>query len=1372
MPKRSLSDIGAPQHPGQFVRETFLTPRRLSVVAAAKLVGVGRPALSNFLNGHVAATPEMAARIEVAFGASAKSLLDMQAAFDAAGQSKINPANAMPYVAPFLGIRANEIEAWVERNIGARIRLPVLLRTLVNSTQRDATKIDFPGNDDAERPGWDGFVEAGAATPWIPAGKSGWEFGANKDINDKANSDFKKSVASNAKSARAEIVFIFVTPRYWQGKADWLKKARAKAEWKDVRAYDAADLEQWLEQSIAAQTWFANETGRPSRDVHSLDSCWDAWANVATPSLGESLFSPAVEGAKQTITSRLAGKPTEPIVIAADSVDEALAFLSQLFGAAGGDDLQRYRDRVLVFKEPGVLPKLAQGTKDFIAVAVSRDVERELGPISRSMHTIVIYPRNATSVSAHVVLEPLSVGAFTASLESSGFDSDAIARYSKESGRSLTVLRRRLANVPAVRTPAWAADSATASSLVPFLLSGAWSAKNDADQRILMELAAVKSYDDVEKICQSLASIDDAPLWSVGDFRGVVSKLDLLFAVAGSLTASDLKRYFEQAKVVLGEDDPKLDLPEDERWAAAIHNKSREHSGPLRRGVAETLVLLAIHGNDLFLTRLGFDCESAVSRLIEGLLTPLKTRTLEANDRDLTSYAEAAPEKFLSIIEKDLRSDHPETYDLMRSSSAGVFGSQCRRSSILWALEGLAWNRATMHRAALILAQLSQLEVNDNWTNKPINSLKSIFRAWMPQTTADHGSRVQVLKLLAERYPAVAWQVCMSQLQDGSDVGHYNHRPVWRNDAHGFGEPFKTRAPIKAFVCEVVDMVLDWRGGYSREMLCDLIQKIRFLSPEHGRQVWRHVADWVADGATDIDRALVREKIRVTALSTRASKWANKAGQSLDVAAAKAAYDALEPTDLIVRHGWLFRQHWIDDFAGAEDADLDYQKREERIGELRTQVLREMYELMGTAGVVQLACAGKTAATIGYLMAERLLEVDDLPPFLTAVLTGHNDEHASARGELISGVLRAMPDDDRRLVLKQLIKELPELEVVRLLMLAPFRAGTWSLVDGLEEGHRENYWNQVKPDFATEREISEAVERLLVARRPRAAFSVAHHCLRALGPELLYRVMADMAKGGNDHPGPYDIDIYSVEQAFALMNKSPELTLDQMASLEFGYVEALAQRWRGNDGYGIPNLEKYVEAHPEFYVQAVVWAYKRDDDAADPPNLVVDPAQAQNFATRGFKLLEGMRRIPGQDDLGVLQPEKLAAWISAVRNSCGELARLDIADLCIGKLLSAAPTGEDGVWPCEPVRQVMEDVHSEHLMSGAHTGLYNSRGATWRGEGGGQERELAMKYRGWADALQYSHPFVASELLINMAKGYEREASREDTEAIVNRRLQ
>ncbi|HYE37968.1 HigA family addiction module antitoxin, partial [Methylocaldum sp.] len=1155
-PKTILTEASTiePVHPGQYVRDSVLAEKKLSVSAAAKLVGVGRPALSNFLNGHVAATPEMALRIEVTFGIPAQHLLDMQSAYDAAQtKAKGTPANAMPYVVPFLGIKAADIEAWVDRNISARTRLSVLLRMLVNSTGSGITKIDFPGNDDAERPGWDGYVDSKQPTPWIPEGLSGWEFGTNQDIKKKADDDFTKSVKAITKAERDQTIFVFVTPRHWPGKADWIKKNKAKGQWKDVRAYDSSDLEQWLEQSLAAQAWFANETRRPSNSVRSLDKCWADWANVASPPLAGSLFTPAVDGALRTMLSRLSKQPDESTVIAADSTEEALAFLAQLFGPAGGDELERYRDRVLVFDEPGVLPKLAQGTKGFIAVATSREVERELGPLARTMHTIVVYPRNAANAISHVVLEPLNYEAFRSALEEMGYGRDDITKYDNESGRSPTVLRRRLANVPAIRTPEWVANHEIAARLIPFLFIGAWSSANTADQTALMLLANEDSYEKLEKECQRLVGLNDAPLWSVGTYRGVISKIDLLFAIAGSITTQDLQRYFDMAKIVLGEDDPKLDLPEDKRWAAQIYGKSREFSAVLREGISETLVLLAVHGNYLFRSRLGFDCEVAVTRLVRELLTPLKTRILEANERNLAAYAEAAPDEFLSILEEDLRTDHPECYGLMRPANPGLFGGGCPRTGLLWAFEGLAWSPDTLPRTALILAQLAEIEINDNWVNKPIHSLESIFRAWMPQTAADHNTRLRVMDLLADKFPKVAWKICIEQMNTDSKIGDYSHKPKWRNDGHGFGEPFKTWDPIVAFVREMIDMALNWKGDYTREMLCDLIEHLHGLSEEHQARVWNLVKTWADAGASDADKACVREKIRLTVMSRWGVKRSKETDSTKLSAAAKASYYALEPSDLLYKHEWLFRENWVEESADElYDDDMDFSKREERITKLRTEALREVFEARGLPGIFELAEMGNAASSIGWLMAEMLLPEKDIPGFLLAALPPASENQCWTKKNLIIGSLSAVRDEKKRVsLLKKAKKELSEADFVRLLLLAPFRRSTWQIVDELDEQHGQTYWNDVYPNWIhdADDENNEAVERLLAAQRPRAAFACVHVRLEAIGPELLFRLMSEMVKEGKDQPGHYQLNRYYIEEAFALMDKSPVLTLEQKASL-------------------------------------------------------------------------------------------------------------------------------------------------------------------------------------------------------------------------------
>ena len=74
--------LANPPHPGGFVRTEIIEPLRLSVTAASAVLGVTRTALSTFLNERSALSPEMALRIEKAFGVPMETLMRMQNSYD------------------------------------------------------------------------------------------------------------------------------------------------------------------------------------------------------------------------------------------------------------------------------------------------------------------------------------------------------------------------------------------------------------------------------------------------------------------------------------------------------------------------------------------------------------------------------------------------------------------------------------------------------------------------------------------------------------------------------------------------------------------------------------------------------------------------------------------------------------------------------------------------------------------------------------------------------------------------------------------------------------------------------------------------------------------------------------------------------------------------------------------------------------------------------------------------------------------------------------------------------------------------------------------------------------------------------------------
>lgn len=73
-----------PSHPGELIRDEILPAYGLSKTAAAVALAITRANLHRVLEGQAALSPELALKIEKAFGTSAQLLMAMQANHDLA----------------------------------------------------------------------------------------------------------------------------------------------------------------------------------------------------------------------------------------------------------------------------------------------------------------------------------------------------------------------------------------------------------------------------------------------------------------------------------------------------------------------------------------------------------------------------------------------------------------------------------------------------------------------------------------------------------------------------------------------------------------------------------------------------------------------------------------------------------------------------------------------------------------------------------------------------------------------------------------------------------------------------------------------------------------------------------------------------------------------------------------------------------------------------------------------------------------------------------------------------------------------------------------------------------------------------------------
>ena len=1347
---------------GEYIRDEVL-PDGITVKAAAALLGVGRPAFSNLLNGKASLSPAMAKKLENAFGASAKDLLQKQAEsisteiHDGAAASKV-------YVQPYLNLGGAHIQQWIEsQSNSARSRLAVLIRYLVNSTVHSLTECDIPGNDHSQRHGWDGHVKASVGNPWVPTGVSGWEFGINKNVKQKADKDYAKSLNIPI-FERKDTTFVFVTPRCWHAKNAWVKERKKEKNWKDVRAYDQSDLEQWLEQSIPGQAWLANELNLSSKGAYSLYARWEKWSADCDPPLINSLFTESLsEGVKTTIKNKLNSK--EQIRIKADSVDEGLAFLFALFATDSAGSCQ-FQDRVVYFTEPGVMPVLLANNSSVVPVVATPDLEEELAPLKKHFASILIQPKNTSGVDADVHLDPLSAKAFDSALTEMGIADDDIQRLARESGRSLTVLRRRLSKTEAIRKPKWARNSDLANALIPIAFAGAWNSLADSDRRAVSDIAGDRVYEEVERDLLKLHVLEDPPVWMVDAYRGVVSKYDALFAIRDSITQDSISRFLAFAKDVLMEDDTSVDCPEGEPWLSMTEGKKREFSAMLRNSISETLVLLAVHEKSLFGDRLAINVESKISELIRNILSPMSTRLLQSQSSDLPMYSEAAPDEFLSVIEDDLSSLSPAVLDIINYKSPSMFSTP-PYVGLLWALENIAWAPDRVHRCCMVLAELNERSKSENSSHSPANSLSSIFRSWFPQTNATLEQRQAVLKSLGQSHPGTAWSIYFNQIISDTSVTP-NHRPMWRPDAHGAREGV-SKKERRNFEIFALDQLLT-KSSYTKNEVEDLIECLTKLKVRDQSRIWAILDDWRLS-ASETDKTEIREKIRATILTKSAYQrleyeYSDKECNQI-LTRASTAFECLSPTNGVQRWKWLFENDYVDLPWNESIDDDDWDSRSQKVADLRKNALSEVMEQLGMGGILEIASIGSGAALVGWSTATFLECDNEIVEILLLALENKTSGSEIKSNNFVAGLLGGVNANSGLIsLLDALNKSQSSEQFFKILSLSPFSAETWDFLDNLSSPLTDKYWKTVSVrEFLNSDEIHRAFSALLKVERPLAALSVLDFSMSAVPLHDLYKAL-DKGISSKEHGHEHFFSRFDIEKALKLLGGSGDYSVSEMAILEYRFLPALDSLHPL-----IPNIEQVLNDSPEFFVQQVVYATVRDDENADPAEYELDENEKKMERARHSIILLGhLKRTPGRNKDGDVEASRLTTWIKSVQTSLSALARSEIGNYKIGQLLSNCGSDEDGCWPSQPVREAMEVTLTDKMARGFITGKFNSRGVHWKVEGGHQERKIAADFDSWAQRASLSHPRVA-KILRDLRDGYLKDGEREDLDAEIGKRL-
>lgn len=1260
-------------------------------------------------------------------------------------------------------VRAIHLEQWADTST-AREKLGELLRRLVHASipLTSIRKIRFLANESNQLAGWDGLLDCDSAIPWVPDGSSAWELGTGGNAREKIKKDFHTRLSQEIPRgwSRGTTTYVAVTLRKLDNIVSLENELKDNSPWRSVNIYDAHAMEEWIEGYPSVATWLQEQLVGPPASIRTLETAWSSWSEETEPPVTTKLVLAGREEFARTLRSDLSTSG-QVINVRADSPDEAAAFV---YGAMEGADPElkgHLLARALVITDPDDADQLSEPTSLYVVLRPPATEKAQW--VARRGHTVINALGNSSTTRKvdYRLPRPLRL-TFAAALSEMTLSSEKAETEARACGGSVAVWRvwNLLHNADSSSGTLDWANPSYSKAIIPAIFMGGWSDRFPGDEEVIRHFTEM-SFTEYRDQLHPFTSRDNPLLCKVEDAWVLTAPATAFALCINSVTCGHLEKLAEIVANVFGEIDPSIDLHPDERPYAALKDKKLRHSHWLRDGLAETLLRIVVIGNRLEESGAipgNGTCQSFVDQLIRRLPGLSEDWRLIASLRnELPVLAEAAPAPFLEALECLLQGE-PEKIRPIFHEGEGLFGlGHAFHTHMLWALETLAWDPKYLRRVGLILARLARIDPGGTLGNRPLNSLTEMLMAWHPSTSASLQQRLKLLDLILKLDEGMGWNLLKTLLPTPHSVSSTTREPLWRDFGRSTREPITQRAIWEAYH-EYVRRTLNL-AGTNPSRWKDLISIHTYLTDSE-RELLENGLRELAKEALEADaRKEVWEELRNLLNRSKRFSDTSWAISKENFDRLEALTELFEPMDSVDRITWLFDSHMPE--IPTPETDLEAAKQE--LSGKRFQAIEGLLRKQGIGSLMTLL----DQVAYPHLVCRPIM--DSAQDEREVLITFESANQGSAKQRYFAKYLSLQAYEkfgDRwtAIVLARASEQAwPAEATVNAFELYPDSLQTFELLRSLGPAVEIQYWN-VRPGWvSTEDEavLTFAVEKLMLAKRSLDLVALPPKQLTQLGTkkvvEIIDQCLAEINKGKASQVTG-DVG-YWIDQLFNWLRGRNDIDKVALARREYAYLPLLTRNY-GKEDLTLHNL---LATDPNFFVEVLCDLYKRSTEERQEAYS----EEQRHRAQLAWQLLHSWHRPPGIDENGQVDGEALRSWVEKSRHLASREDRAKIADQQIGNILFYFPPDpDDSAWPHVKLRELLEELESEHIEKGIEIEQFNSRGVVTKRpfEGGNQERELAKKWRGWADTISPRWPRTGA-LLEHIADSWEENARREDQEA-------
>ena len=1222
------------------------------------------------------------------------------------------------------------IENWA-RTVPAKAEFPELVLRLVQASIPSCqNKVDIPIGSSTYMGGWDGWIDTKEGTTYIPQGLSGWEFGTEDLPQTKANRDYStRTDAENPPYVMADTTFVFVTPYIWAKKDEWISEKKKEGKWKDIVVYDSDSLSQWLLMAPCVERWLALKVGaRPATGYYTTEEKWDCFIYGNKPfQLTPEFYTCGRESVVRELERQFQSKQPFILGIEASSREEALAFILASGKQLSKNEQEIFKSKSMVVDEKTAFQELMNHHVNMCLIPEVSDYGMAFSARGNGHSVIVPLSQDDEFTSNKIKLPVSNKNRLVDILVSYGINKPEAERLVRDNSCNIALIRKGL-DFPPFRAD-WQ-KTEDIRELIPALLLGKWSDGFKGDEEALALLAG-KDYKEYHARLVYWSKLPVSPIINIGNAWRTTSPLSFWSTLSDTIKD-------EQTNLLSG------------LFEKVFVKSDNEYSSQIKKGILENLIIIALYGKGMGIVE---DGQKWTDTQVGSLMNSDDPKKWVEFSDYMPLLAEASPSVFTNCVQSAI-TNHKDVMAVLFEEKESFITPESHHTNLLWALESLAWLPEYLQPVTEILLRLSEMDPGGRLSNRPFNSLTTIYLSWLPQTSVSLNRRLSVLDDCIKKSLPMVWDLLVALLPQPNAVSMGTYHLKWREFGFeerkdvDYEEVFKTTE----WIVEKMMSVFDGRDAN----LGNLIEKMEPIP----HSVRTKLIDWLpiaVEQIKDNEGAQTRKALRETLWYQNLDGIKNQysfTGEELNKV--NEAYEKLTPSDLGAKHLWLFEEdfpHLPQKFE--KDPDDDYANIQQ-IVRIRKEACDEMFENYDVDAVLKLKDKVKEPRTFGATLAQYHSR-EGLTDKVCNLLGNGQDLH------FVGGYLCALESIIGEEKMLSIYKECEAKGfsanklVEFLLCLSPVMS-LWLFVKNQNTNIQDAYWKKTQGCFwgPYKDDVDYQITQFIEAGRAVDALNRSWIYANNLSTNLIQSLLNGVLYASTELNHP--LDHLALGRMMEEIHKRDDADQDLLLKFEWNFLPALLH---GHDDVCLDRIYSQLSKVPSFFVDLLTFLYKPDD--GDDEETDTDEAIRGANASRAFHLFYHWDKIPYVSQEGVVDVQGLTDWVKEALIIAKEKKRIIAAYIQLGGLF--AHYGEDGEHASD-LFSIMETIDSTLFFNNYRVGLFNKRGYTVRApyEGGEIERGNEFFFKDLHERYHVQYPKVA-KVFKDLAVEYAEMAKQMDEEA-------